>query len=121
MTLQVLSDEGAAADGEAADESAAAAAVAAEGEEAPISPAQMQVAAAAALAAAAAKARLMADAEEREIRRIVAEVRARVYGSLRDAKPYNLRQSSPRQALRWGLARSWLEIVAGGICERLPS
>lgn len=39
-----------------------------------ISPARMRVAAAVALSAAAAKARLLADAEERDIRRIVAEV-----------------------------------------------
>ena len=74
LLTQVLSEEEVpSAAGVPADESAAAAA--AGGEEAPISAARMQVAAAAALSAAAAKARLMADAEEREIRRIVSEVR----------------------------------------------
>ena len=51
-------------------------AAAAEGDEAPISSPGLLIAAATALCAAAAKARLMADAEEREIRRVVAEVRA---------------------------------------------
>lgn len=70
LHAQVLSEEGASeADGAAAGASAAAA-----DEEAPISPARVQAAAAAGLSAAAAKARLMADAEEREIRRVVSEV-----------------------------------------------